>query len=247
MKTVRQLCFAFAGGFVVLMMQPAAVLGQHGGHDIPKAADSQPAPAQKRTGDLYPLETCPVTGAQLGSMGAPYVYLHEGREVRFCCKGCDKKFQASPETYLKKIDGEIAKRQKAVYPVDYCLTMPDEKIESDESKNFYWVRNNRLFVFCCKGCEKKVAADPDKYTQLLNEAVVAAQKKKYSAEVCVVSGEKLGSMGEGIDYVFDGRLVRLCCQSCVRKFEADPHQYMKNLKGNAGREPSGKPDTAQAR
>jgi hypothetical protein len=44
----------------------------------------------------YPLSTCVVSGEALGSMGQPIVIDHEGVEVRLCCKGCVKKFNADP-------------------------------------------------------------------------------------------------------------------------------------------------------
>jgi hypothetical protein len=57
----------------------------------------------------YPLKTCVISGAQLGSMGDPVDVLHEGRLVRFCCKGCIKKFKAESEKFLKQIDEAAAK------------------------------------------------------------------------------------------------------------------------------------------
>ncbi len=66
------------------------------------------AEAQK---DTYPLTTCVVSGEKLGEMGEPYVLLHEGREVRFCCKGCKKDFLKEPAKYLKKIDDAAAAKK----------------------------------------------------------------------------------------------------------------------------------------
>ena len=54
--------------------------------------------------DTYPLKTCVVSGEKLGEIGKPYVYQHEGREVRFCCKSCLKDFKKDPAKYLKKLD-----------------------------------------------------------------------------------------------------------------------------------------------
>jgi YHS domain-containing protein len=54
--------------------------------------------------DTYPLQTCVVSGEKLGEMGDPYIYTHEGREVRLCCKGCLKDFKKDPAKYLKKLD-----------------------------------------------------------------------------------------------------------------------------------------------
>ena len=51
----------------------------------------------------YPLTTCVVSGEKLGEMGPPVVINHQGTEVRFCCNGCVKKFNADPAKYLAKL------------------------------------------------------------------------------------------------------------------------------------------------
>lgn len=53
--------------------------------------------------------TCPVSGEELGSMGKPYVHIHQepgqpDREIRFCCKGCLPTFLADPAKYLAKLN-----------------------------------------------------------------------------------------------------------------------------------------------
>ena len=58
-------------------------------------ADKKPKP--------YTLKTCVVSGEKLGEMGKPVVYVHEGREVKFCCKDCVDKFDGDPEKYVKKV------------------------------------------------------------------------------------------------------------------------------------------------
>ena len=60
----------------------------------------------------YPLKTCIISGDKLGEMGAPFVYEYEGREIKFCCKGCVKDFKKDPAKYVKKIDEEAAKLKK---------------------------------------------------------------------------------------------------------------------------------------
>ena len=52
----------------------------------------------------YPLETCVVSGEKLGSMGKPYVFTHEGQEIKLCCKDCLKDFKKEPAKYMKKIE-----------------------------------------------------------------------------------------------------------------------------------------------
>ena len=52
----------------------------------------------------YPLKTCVVSDEKLGEMGAPYVFTHEGREVKLCCKSCLKDFNKEPAKFVKKIE-----------------------------------------------------------------------------------------------------------------------------------------------
>lgn len=51
----------------------------------------------------YLLKTCIVSDNELGSMGKPITKVHNGQEVKFCCKPCIKKFDADPAKYLAKI------------------------------------------------------------------------------------------------------------------------------------------------
>jgi len=56
----------------------------------------------------YPLETCLVADKKLGSMGKPHVFVHEGRQIKYCCIGCDDEFKANTAKYLKKFDDAVA-------------------------------------------------------------------------------------------------------------------------------------------
>jgi YHS domain-containing protein len=60
----------------------------------------------------YTLKTCVVSGDKLGEMGDPYVYEYQGREIKFCCKGCVKDFKKDPAKYIKKIEEGEAKAKK---------------------------------------------------------------------------------------------------------------------------------------
>jgi len=52
----------------------------------------------------YTLKTCPVSDEKLGDMGDPYVFTHEGREIKLCCKGCLKDFNKDSAKFVKKIE-----------------------------------------------------------------------------------------------------------------------------------------------
>lgn len=43
----------------------------------------------------------------------------------------------------------------------------------------------------------------------------------YPLGVCAVSGEPLGSMGDPVVKVYEGREVRFCCAGCIKHFEKD--------------------------
>ncbi|MCC6230338.1 MAG: hypothetical protein IT432_14080 [Phycisphaerales bacterium] len=51
----------------------------------------------------------------------------------------------------------------------------------------------------------------------------------YPLSTCPISGGKLGSMGDPIVKIYDGREVRFCCKSCPPKFENDLAQNIATL------------------
>ncbi len=51
----------------------------------------------------YPLTTCIVSGEKLDGMGDPYVFTHEGTEVRLCCESCRDDFDKDPAKYMAKL------------------------------------------------------------------------------------------------------------------------------------------------
>ena len=72
----------------------------------------------------------------------------------------------------------------------------------------------------CKD-DKSTTSDPPSETSKVDA--------DYPLDTCVVSGEKLGSMGEPFVITHEGTEVRFCCDSCVPKFEKDPAKYLAKL------------------
>jgi YHS domain-containing protein len=55
------------------------------------------------------------------------------------------------------------------------------------------------------------------------QASIDTQLPSYPGMACPISGEPLGGeMGEPINHVVEGRLVRLCCKGCVKGVAKDP-------------------------
>ena len=74
------------------------------------AADQAPKPKP------YPLKTCAVSGEKLGEMGDPYVFTYQGREIKLCCKGCLKKFNKEPGSFVKKLEAAEKEGEKPATP-----------------------------------------------------------------------------------------------------------------------------------
>jgi hypothetical protein len=75
---------------------------------IALGADEKPAQKPKP----YTLKTCIVSGEKLGEMGKPFTFVHEGREIKLCCKDCQKDFKKNSAKYVKKIEEAEAKAKK---------------------------------------------------------------------------------------------------------------------------------------
>ena len=48
----------------------------------------------------YPLDTCLVTGNELGSMGDPITRVYGEQVVKFCCSPCVGEFEGDPQRFL---------------------------------------------------------------------------------------------------------------------------------------------------
>ena len=70
-----------------------------------------------------------------------------------------------------------------------------------------------------------IADEDTSSTEQQEEAV-----KVYPSDTCLVSGEKLGSMGDPYVFTSDGYEVKLCCKPCIKDFNARKDEYLAKLK-----------------
>lgn len=75
-------------------------------------------------------------------------------------------------------------------------------------------------------------------------AWVAKARKDYPLQVCVVSEEKLGGMGDSLELVYrvegqPDRLVVFCCDGCSEDFLADPAAHLAKIDAAKKRGASG--------
>ena len=58
----------------------------------------------------------------------------------------------------------------------------------------------------------------------------AQSAKNYPLDICVVSGEELGSMGKPYVITHEGTEVHMCCKECLPKFKANPDKFVAMVK-----------------
>lgn len=80
-----------------------------------------------------------------------------------------------------------------------------------------------LWLPMADGCHKHskaVAAEQDQK---------AEKVKAYPLDKCVVSDEKLGSMGKPYVFTNNTQEVKLCCKDCLKEFKKEPAKYTKKI------------------
>ncbi|MBT8486079.1 MAG: hypothetical protein KJO43_10905, partial [Phycisphaerae bacterium] len=112
-------------------------------------------------------------------------------------------------------------------PLDTCI-VSGEKLGS-MGDPVTLKHEGREITLCCNGCVKEFEADPAKFIEKLDQAIVNAQLMHYPIDTCIVAGSTLGSMGDPVNLVYKNRLVRFCCAGCLPKFTADPAKYFMAL------------------
>jgi len=182
----------------------------------------------KAVGDPYPLATCPISGEELGSMGDPVVLVQDGREVRLCCAGCQKKFEKDSAAILEKVDAQIKEQQADAFPLKTCIVsgkdLPAEPVVQ--------VIGNRAVAFCCEGCPANFKKDVAANMAKLDEAIKAEAKPINEGGTCPVSGKALGA--DAVAKVYGTEVVSFCCGGCPKKFEESFSASMKKLHDQKG-------------
>jgi len=92
---------------------------------------------------------CPVSG----NPADPKVFAEqEGRKVHFCGTDCIAKFQADPGKYQRALANAYTYQTK-------CPVMG----EGINPKSFATLATGETIYYCCKGCDRKLQAEPEKY------------------------------------------------------------------------------------
>jgi Cu(I)/Ag(I) efflux system membrane fusion protein len=106
---------------------------------------------------------CPVTGAELGSMGDPIAVNIDGRAIWTCCDACPPKLKANPSKYLAKLPSPAPAAPKETTAADQKVC-PVNGVELGSMGDPIPVKvDGRTIWTCCDGCLPKLKAEPAKY------------------------------------------------------------------------------------
>ncbi len=180
-------------------------------------------------GESYTLNTCAISGEELGGMGDTVVKMYDGREVRFCCDGCVDEFEADLDASWEAVDVKMIQDQMRYYPLEACLVSDESMMDEGKDVGENIVYGNRLVRLCCKMCISDFKDDPASFITKLDKATADAQRDDYPLATCLVSGGELGGMGEPFEMVLAGRLIRFCCDGCVEDVETNPAKFIAQL------------------
>ncbi len=165
----------------------------------------------------YPLTKCVASGRALDEKAIDIVL--DGRLVRLCCGDCKASADKDKAAWIAKIDAGVIAEQKPAYPLTTC-PISGEKLGA-KGDPIDVVSGTKLVRLCCKGCipafEKDVAATMAK----VDKAWIEAQIATYPLDTCVISDEKLDSMGGAVDVLYGTKLIRLCCKGCKKSVEKE--------------------------
>ncbi len=64
---------------------------------------------------------------------------------------------------------------------------------------------------------------------ILAGTALAGPTKPYPKNTCIVTDNRLGSMGTPVTKVYGEQEVKFCCKPCVKKFEKNPQKYLAKL------------------
>jgi YHS domain-containing protein len=100
-----------------------------------------------------------------------------------------------------------------------------------ENNNMNYIKLSTIALitatsFITVSCGDKKAEEPASKDNAEQREVSV---KPYPLDHCVVSGEKLGSMGEPHVFVYEGQEIKQCCDNCEPKFRKDPEKYLKMI------------------
>lgn len=200
-----------------------------------RAASLQPASPEdeiiRAQRPSYPLETCVISGDDLGLDGEPIEVVIAGRLVRVCCKACRKDVADDPDAAFASIDAAVIATQKPAYP----LAIDPVTRKNLGAAAVDYVHGTRLVRLADAASIPLFLENPALHLAQIDRALIEAQRPSYPLTTCVVTGLMLGGeRGPPVDWLHGTTLVRFCCEECPPTFEQDPAPYLLKIERAQG-------------
>ncbi|MSR74947.1 MAG: hypothetical protein EXS14_05715 [Planctomycetes bacterium] len=159
---------------------------------------------------FYGNAKCPIEGKDVNRK---LFAEHEAQRIHVCSKDC-----------RKKVDADLAANLAKAYPADKVVDVKNATcpcMPKAAKAEFSTVWQGHKVQFCCKKCLGRFPKQPARFlTMALNKDLVAVGNTK-----CPVMPEE--DVEADMFILYKGKLIDLCCDSCVDDFDAAKH--MKNL------------------
>ena len=136
-----------------------------------------PSQAQLAASAIARQGVCPVSGKRLGSMGEPVAVSAGGKTVYACCDSCVKAIKSNPEKYAAGkptilVSTATAEDAAGIAKQKTCPVM-DEPLGGMGQPIKVMVGDKPIYL-CCRGCIKRIEAEPRKYLDMVYGQVKAA-------------------------------------------------------------------------
>lgn len=115
---------------------------------------------------------CPVSGQKLGEHGAPLKVKIGDVALFVCCRGCLQGKQVDPQHWAT-IHANFAKAQRI------CPIMKKELPANPK----WTVVEGQIVYVCCPPCTEKIAAEPQKFLQQLDDLYLASLQTRQTNRV----------------------------------------------------------------
>lgn len=193
--------------------------------------------ASEQAGDGPINGMCPIGKEPIVASAGTVEY--RGRTIGICCPGCGEKFLGWDEQKKDRfVAAALAGRepgQPAAETVNIACPMTGRPVKASAIAEF----RGKKIGFCGPGCfgTFQEASEEEKGRILLAAVQSAEQPAEapkwngdpYTLQNCPVGGGKLGSMGDPVVEVINGREVRFCCASCIPKFKDNAEAYFEKI------------------
>lgn len=201
--------FALAAATVVALVTPGLV----GAQETPTApAAPAAAEADVPQGEVpfFGNETCPVMGKKVK---LDKFAEKDGKRVYVCCAKC-----------VKRVEADFDAAYELAYPAESAKDLKNPKcpiMGGDAAADVTAEFQGHLVHFCCPGCDRKFAKEPNRHLALLTRPGLVV----LGNETCLV--EKDAEVAPDTFVIFEGVLLDASSATTAAALAKDPQRYLK--------------------